>query len=121
MPRQRQLWVTLLLGLLALTARPAAAQDYLGEPQAVDAFSWPGRAAVLASSSSDALFRDPEASAFASGESGARLAARTVLKRPSSGRPPALLRLTRLAGMFMGRVSPWSLGGMRICIKLDIQ
>jgi hypothetical protein len=120
MPLERQLWVTLLLSLLALVARPAAAQDYLGEPQAVDAFSWPGRTANHASAALNGFLREPGAAPPSAEEADAGLPARTFLKRSPAAPPAALARLTRLAGMFMGRVSPWSVGGMRICIKLDI-
>ena len=120
MPPERQLWLTLLLALLALAAAPAGAQETLGEPQASDAFSWPGRGANLVSASPAALSRDAGSYAVPSAGQASGLAARDFLRGPEAGRPAALLRLTRLAGMFMGRVSPWSVGKMRICIKLDV-
>ncbi|MBI5239030.1 MAG: hypothetical protein HY926_01020 [Elusimicrobia bacterium] len=111
MPPARHLWLTLLLGLLALAAHPAAAQDCLGEPQASDAFSWPRRRADVIASPAPAAVLEPAAQALPV----------RVFQKEGAARPAALLRLTRLAGMFMGRVSPLSWGSMRICFKLDIQ
>jgi len=121
MPPERQLWLTFLfLALLASAARPAAAQDTLGEPRACDAFSWPRRAWSLAPESWSAVWELGPYLRSAEG-SGAALSSRSFLKKAPSTGPSRLVVFTRLAGMFMGRVSPWSMGGMRICFKLDIQ
>ena len=119
MPFERQLWVAFLfLGLLASAAGPAAAQDYLGAPQASDAFVWPrylrNYALAPVASELSPYLRSGE-------EDGAALTARPFLRQAPAAPPSRLILFTRLAGMFMGRVSPWSVGDMRICFKLDIQ
>jgi hypothetical protein len=40
---------------------------------------------------------------------------------PRTPPPGSLSRLTRLAGMFMGRVSALSIGSMSICFNLEIR
>ena len=118
---ERQLWVAFLwMGLLALSPRPAAAQDYLSEPQATEAFLWPRalRNYVLAP-----VVDIRELSPFFSTEetSDIPLPPRSFLQRTPSPGPSKLILFTRLAGMFMGRVSPVSAGNWRLCFKIDIQ
>jgi hypothetical protein len=118
MQPERQLWVVFLfLGLLASASRPAAAQDYLGAPQASDAFVWPrylrNYALAPVASELSPYLRSGE-------EGGAPLPSRSFLNKAPAERPGRLILFTRLAGMFMGRVSPWSVGDLRICFKLDI-
>jgi hypothetical protein len=108
-----------LLGLLALAPRPAAAQEYLGEPQASEAFLWPQGLRNYAMAPAAAT---QEMSPFLGGgeDGGVPLPQRSFLRRTP---PPAASRLvlfTRLAGMFMGRVSPLAVGDWRLCFKVDL-
>ncbi|MCX5794809.1 MAG: hypothetical protein NTY77_04880 [Elusimicrobia bacterium] len=116
----RQLWVVFfLLGLLALLPRPSAAQDTLSEPQASEAFLWPRalRNYVMAPVED---IRELSPFAGAGEEGGVPLPPRSFLGKAQPPAPSRLILFTRLAGMFMGRVSPLSVGGWRLCFKLDI-
>lgn len=120
MPTGRLFWVvSFLLLTLGLTALPAAAQDYLNEPEATAAFLWQNlrnyAAQPAASDMSElAFYLGPKT------EGRVPTASYSLLGRTPAEGPSKLVAFTRLAGMFMGRVSPLSIGNMRICFKIDI-
>ncbi|MDD5629438.1 MAG: hypothetical protein PHU21_10265, partial [Elusimicrobia bacterium] len=93
---------------------------YLSEPQASEAFLWPRalRSYVLAPA---AGVPDPRAVLDVGENGGIPLPPRSFLGRRAASGPSRLIAFTRLAGMFMGRVSPVSLGAWRLCFKLDIR
>jgi hypothetical protein len=111
--------VVLLLVLPALSPRKAVAQDSLGAPQASGAFLWTralrnyALVPVLDIRELSPLF-DPEE------QDGVPLPPRSFLRRAPPPAPSRLILFTRLAGMFMGRVSPLSVGDWRLCFKIDL-
>ena len=120
MQPERPMWVgLLLLALLALAPRPAAAQETRSEPQASEAFLWPR---VLRNYALVPVVDIRELSPFLDAEEdgGIPLPPRSFMRKAPPSAPSRLILFTRLAGMFMGRVSPLSMGDWRLCFRIDI-
>lgn len=101
-----------------MASRPTAAQDTLGEPRPSEAFLWPHAlrnyvpAPTIDIRESTPLFDDED--------DGVPLPQRSILDKAPLAAPSRLILFTRLAGMFMGRVSPLSAGDWRLCFNLEI-
>jgi len=121
MQPERKPWpVFLFLGILGLAAQAAVAQDYPGEPQASRVFAWQPHlgdftlAPVAGEMGELSLYlHSPE-------EDYTPLPPRTFMGKAPSPGPSRLILFTRLAGMFMGRVSALSIGNVRVCFKLEL-
>ena len=101
------------------TASPVRAQDPIKETGVSTAFPWENLrnfAAQPAATDIGGLmsYLGPDA-----GE-GAPAVGYSYPRQTPADNSGKLARFTRLAGMFMGRVSPLSIGNMRICFKIDI-
>jgi hypothetical protein len=120
MPLERRLLlVSFLLGLLALFPRPAAAQDALSEPQASGAFLW-RRALRNYALVPKVDIRELSPFYDTEEDGGLPLPSRSFPGKAPPSAPTRLILFTRLAGMFMGRVSPLSAGDWRLCFKIDL-
>jgi hypothetical protein len=115
---ERQLLAALFL---LVTAGRASAQDQSSEPDATQAFSWQRHVGdyCLDNSTVDSYELMPRL--VPDGEPQLPPPARALFSRPPAQRPGRWTAFTRLAGMFMGRVSALTVGDMRIAFKLEIK
>ncbi len=119
-PKRTTLMALLLLGLLALAPRPTAAQEILNKPEASEAFLWPRNLHNYAMAPAPGEISELRSYLSAGEENDAPLPSRSFLNRAPAEGPSTLILFARLAGVFMGRVSPLSVGDLRICFKIDI-
>jgi len=109
------------MGLLALAPRQAVAQDTLSEPQASEAFHWPRVLRNYAPAPAPGEINELKLYLSPEEDTDEPLPSRSFLRKAPPSASSRLILFTRLAGMFMGRVSPLSAGDWRLCLKIDIK
>ena len=104
-----------------ICAGPAAAQELQGTSFATGAFSWQHRLRSYYLQSAEGIIDSSVTLQDREEAPRARLASRSILGLEPHQRASRLTRFTRLAGMFMGRVSALSVGNMSICFNLELR